>query len=98
MGRPKKTQDTVKRPSVDWEGNDNVFTWKLIELLKEHTTIRRGLWPGKSEKTVTKSKATLQRYLSNKLLKDHPTYSTHVKAAPAMLVRFMQLRPSNFLH
>jgi hypothetical protein len=83
MGRAKKIKNTVKRPSVDWEGNDKALTWKLLELLKEHKTIRRGLWPGLSEKTVKSTKAALQRELAHKLLGTLPIYKTHVKEDPS---------------
>jgi hypothetical protein len=84
MGRPRKTQDAVeRRPYVDWEGKKKALTWQLLALLKEHSSIRRGLWPGLGEQTGKKKKAVLQRELASKLLKDDPQYSKHVEEDPA---------------
>jgi hypothetical protein len=83
MGRPKKTKDAVERPYVDWEGKKKALTWQLLALLKEHSSIRRGLWPGVGEPSGKKKKAVLQRELASKLLKDDPRYSKHVKEDPA---------------
>jgi hypothetical protein len=44
MGRPRKTHDAVERPYVDWEGKKKALTWQLLAQLKEHSSIRRGLW------------------------------------------------------
>jgi hypothetical protein len=56
MGRPRKTHDAVERPYVDWEGEGKkkALTWQLLAQLKEHSSIRRGLWPGLGEQTGKK--------------------------------------------
>jgi hypothetical protein len=54
MGRPRKTQDAVEHPDVDWEGKGKAITCQLLGLLKEHSSIRRGLWPALGEQTGKK--------------------------------------------
>lgn len=78
-------------PSIPWSADKRRLISELLSILQQDVCLRKGLWPHQGETPLAQSKATNQRYLAKKLLRDEPNIMKYMSHPTAVAYNGLEL-------
>lgn len=82
---PSYTSKKGAFPSIPWSADNRRLISELLTILQQEVYLRKGLWPHRGETPLAQSKATNQRYLAKKLLRNEPSIMNYLSDPTAVI-------------
>lgn len=81
---PSYTSKKGAFPSIPWSADNRRLISELLTILQQDAYLRKGLWPHQGETPLAQSKATNQRFLAKKLLRNEPSIMNYLSDPTAV--------------